>query len=577
MKQIYLTTLALFVAGLSFAQVMLVDQTNGIVPNGLVAQDFEAVFNGNDCRIADDFTVATGATWYIDSVKIYGFYNVSNPDSAGMNFTIYNDNSGNIGTQVYTQLFSNNLDADGDGAITAIWEVPLQLSAGTYWMAASARKDYSNDQGVWYWYLDSAGSGYEAKWENPGGSWNVCTSWTNITASSCVGVAYPDVVFRIYGCFGPTKPTINNLPEDTTFCEGPEISITATSNSSGVNFVWNTGDSTATISAGEAGTYVVTAYDPVTLCGATSSIYLDVIPSPSSTLENDTICEGQTRSFLSTCSSCNFNWSTGETTSIITVESEGWVSVTMTDTVTGCEGVDSAWLEIIELPAVEFLPSDPAHGCVGDTMFIGTVEDYHQYFWDNIGWTSLKTDPTVEVVANGTYYLTVTNELGCLTNDTLEVIFHTPPTPNVSIDYTNNWKTRLTADPGYQSYEWSNGDTDPIIIAHSTGAYTLTVTDEFGCEGVVSLYVITIPTGIEDDQEDGLKVYPNPTAEMLNIEAPNTGVMRVTVYDQMGRLLIEEQVDGPSAQLSLSELSSSQYLLVIERGDQQWRRLIVKQ
>ena len=55
----------------------------------LVAQDFENLFNGNDCRIADDFDVPSGDTWYIDSIKIYGFYNVTSPDSAGMNITIY--------------------------------------------------------------------------------------------------------------------------------------------------------------------------------------------------------------------------------------------------------------------------------------------------------------------------------------------------------------------------------------------------------------------------------------------------------------------------------------------------------
>ena len=66
---------------------------------------------------------------------------MTNPDSAGMNITIYENNNGAIGSSVYTNVFQVNLDQDGDGAITAVWNTPLQLSAGSYWLAASARKE----------------------------------------------------------------------------------------------------------------------------------------------------------------------------------------------------------------------------------------------------------------------------------------------------------------------------------------------------------------------------------------------------------------------------------------------------
>ena len=565
MKHRYLLLcISLLVVGLLQAQVQLFDQTQNAETNGLVAQDFETLFNGNDCRIADDFDVPTGDTWYIDSLKIYGFYNVSNPDSAGMNITIYENNNGAIGSSVYTNVFQVNLDQDGDGAIMAVWNTPLQLTAGSYWLAASARKNYISDQGVWYWYLESSGYGEEAKWENPGGSWNAgCTSWTDITDNNCVNVQYPDVVFRIYGCYGPNKPTINPLPEDTTFCEGEQTTLTASSNTTGVNYAWNTGDSTATVIANQNGVYSVTAYNPTTQCGAVAKTRINVIPAPISTVSDDTICEGQSRSYAGICSTCLFAWSDGSTSSIINKTTTGQVMVTMTDTATGCVNVDTGWLEVVPIPEIDFYPGNPANGCEGDTMEFGTSTNFTTYIWDSPGWTSISDTNAFSVTENGTYYLTVTNSIGCLSSDTLEVIFHPPPVPMVTQSYTNSWKTKLTADSGYQSYLWSNGDDEPEIRTWKSGVFSLTVTDEFGCEGSVSLFVISIPQGVAELDENTFTVYPNPATNILNIEftKASAGQVQLELMDATGKLIFREKPDDLRTTMDISKLPRGTYLL----------------
>src|SRR5690606_17627648 len=142
----------------------------------------------------------------------------------------YENNSGTIGTQVFSELFQMELDPEDDGSIIARWATPVQITAGSYWLAASARKNYLSDLGIWYWYLENSNVGAEAKWENPLGTWGTCTSWSPIVTGGCfTGVTSSGVAFQIFGCLGPVKPTINNLPGDTTFCEGESTSITATS------------------------------------------------------------------------------------------------------------------------------------------------------------------------------------------------------------------------------------------------------------------------------------------------------------------------------------------------------------
>lgn len=565
MKLLYLLlSISLLFIGSIKAQVQLFDQTQNATTAGLVAQDFENLYNGNDCRIADDFDVPSGETWYIDSVTIYGFYNVTNPDSAGMNITIYENNNGAIGSSVYANVFQVNLDQDGDGAITAFWNTPLQLSAGSYWLAASARKNYLSDQGVWYWYLDNGGYGEEAMWENPGGSWSAgCTSWTDITDNSCVNVQYPDVVFDIYGCYGPNKPTINPLPPDTTFCEGEQTTLTATSNSSGVSFAWNTGDSTATVVANQNGIYSVTAYDPTTLCGAVARTQINVIPGPTSTVTDDTICEGQTRSYAVTCSFCLFAWSDGSTNSIINKTTAGPVTVTMTDTVTGCVKSDTGWLEVVPAPEIDFYPGNPAYACEDDTMEFGTETNFKTYAWNSIGWTSISDTNAFSATDNGTYYLTVTNSIGCWSSDTLEVVFRSPPVPNVTQSYTNSWKTKLTAESGYQSYSWSNGDDDSEIRTWKSGIFSLTVTDEYGCEGDVSLFVISIAQGLDELDESMFSAYPNPATNVLNVEFANALSVnaRLALIDASGRFIFKETPNKPISIIDISKLPRGCYIL----------------
>lgn len=568
MKQHYLFLFLITISLSVNAQFAIVNQTSGQTTNGVLAVDH--LFTSLDCRLADDFTVPAGETWYIDSVSLLGFYDNSTGtiDSVGMNITIYEDNNGAIGAQVFAEVISEDLDPGLDGTITASWSTPIQLSAGTYWLAASAR-NFVFSQTPWYWYLDSVGFENKAQWENPFGGYNAgCTAWTDIDEPTCLDQDYDAIMFQVYGCLGSTKPTINELPEDTTFCFGPTFTLNASSNSAGVDFVWNTGDSTASITVSEAGTYVVTAYDPVTLCGATSNIFLDILPEPVSNVENDTICASQSRTFISACNTCTFLWNDGSTSNNITVNEEGWVSVTMTDNSTGCVGVDSGWLEIVPLPPVQFTPDNPAHGCEGDTFELGTQETYNSYFWNRLGWPSLRLDSSIMVHQKGPYFITVTNSLGCIITDTAEVFFHPIPTPTITTEFEPVDRTRVTAEGGFQTYKWSNGQTDDVIIVSKPGVYSLTVTDEFGCVGVSNLFVTVPPAGINESLPEQVKVYPNPTQDIIQVQGSQDLANSIKLFDASGALVLDQRITFNVESISLGSLPEGQYIISLFKNEE---------
>jgi hypothetical protein len=67
-----------------------------------------------------------------------------------------------------------------------------------------------------------------------------------------------------------------------------------------------------------------------------------------------------------------------------------------------------------------------------------------------------------------------------------------------------------------------------------------------GCHGKDSLHVFVFPcTGMENNSENGLRIYPNPTNGIFTIETDNIDdEMTIQVYDRTGRLMLEEKKSG---------------------------------
>src|SRR5262245_26097249 len=98
------------------AQVLLFDQTSN--PNGGTAcQDFETANDIYDCKIAEDFTIPTGPSWYIDSIKLFGTYSATAVLNSGLLLDIYTNNSGQPGTLITAVNIPSNADPDNDGSL----------------------------------------------------------------------------------------------------------------------------------------------------------------------------------------------------------------------------------------------------------------------------------------------------------------------------------------------------------------------------------------------------------------------------------------------------------------------------
>ncbi len=125
------------------------------------------------------------------------------------------------------------------------------------------------------------------------------------------------------------KSTILNLGSDIQLCEGATFDIRAQSGFT--SYLWNTGETTSTISVKDSGNYYVIASEDCTIQIDTIKVNFEEILDLKVDLGNDTtICKNGVNSTItlkSTSSLPNYLWNTGETTAELIVNKKGWYTL----------------------------------------------------------------------------------------------------------------------------------------------------------------------------------------------------------------------------------------------------------
>ena len=205
-----------------------------------------------------------------------------------------------------------------------------------------------------------------------------------------------------------------------------------------------------------------------------------------------------------------YAWSNGATTSSLSNVPAGTYIVTITQTSTGCSVVDTAVLNPINLPVVNFLLPTNAL-CFGQngqiTANISGGTPPYTYMWSNGS-----TNDTLFAPA-GSYSLGITDAAGCQANSQLATIGGPQTALTASANSTNpacgqtNGSITLTVTGGTAPYSilWNNGSTGTNLSNLAAGSYVATITDANGCTFSTTVALVN----------------PNsPTASTQTISAP---------------------------------------------------------
>lgn len=182
--------------------------------------------------------------------------------------------------------------------------------------------------------------------------------------------------------------------------------------------------------------------------------------------------------------------------------------------------------------------------------------------------------PVATPDSSTTYTVTVQSSDGCLNTDDVTVTVN--DNPDVSIqqpigDTTVDNSVMVEAPAGFDSYNWSNGETSQTISVSSSGIYSVTATDNNGCTGADTVQVTV--TGIAENANDfdqSLTIQPNPNSGFFTITfgAESNIEGQLKVFNLHGQVLKNHEVTLESGKkqmnMDLGEQSSGLYYVQLK-------------
>jgi gliding motility-associated-like protein len=373
--------------------------------------------------------------------------------------------------------------------------------------------------------------------------------WTGGSTSQTLNVStsgtYVVTVTNANGCTNTASVTIvvNPLPVpqitgSNAICDGNTTTLSA---GNYVTYQWSTGSTSATITTGTAGTYVVTVTDANGCVGESSAFNVIVNPLPTAVISQDaTICAGQSATanitftgtgpytFTYTNGLQNFTGNaSGNSTSLTLSPAITTTYTLLSVSDANCSGTVSGAATITVNP----LPTPVVSGnnmiCDGaSTTF--TTGNFVTYQWSNGA-----TTQQISIQTAGNYVVTVTDQNGCTATASLELIVNPTPVPA----FTND--SSLTCDKpfinfyNYSAYPpgsvfvWDFGDgsqsnqVSPSHVYNEPGTYpvSLTITTSNGCTGSIQQDVVVefLPFPVADFYTDKNEVsITNSTIRMID-------------------------------------------------------------
>ncbi|MDZ7845321.1 MAG: gliding motility-associated C-terminal domain-containing protein [Owenweeksia sp.] len=337
------------------------------------------------------------------------------------------------------------------------------------------------------------------------------------------------------------QPINLNLGPDTTFCQ-PGVHFINVTRYNADSIYWSTGSRNAGLPINKSGTYWVNLYNACGMYSDTINVSVDLLPKRK--LSNRAFCLGAIDTLdVSQSIVQSYQWNTGATTSSIQVSQTGWYKVEMTN---NCGTVrDSAYVRV-DNPIPQFSLGADTIFCQGSLLLNPALKEFANYQWqdgsanttftvyqsgqyyltasntcntrsDTINvlitgppvlvlgdevrlcngtlltlnaqnpgssylWSTGDTTQQFTTDSSGTYWVTITNDCGQLT-DTVDVFVDFPMMDlNLGADTIICRGQALTLQTQYPSAKtlWNTGATSTSITVNKTGQYWVEVSNTCG-------------------------------------------------------------------------------------------------
>ena len=261
-----------------------------------------------------------------------------------------------------------------------------------------------------------------------------------------------------------------NLGGGITTCDSQYV---FDAGNAGSTYLWSNGSMAQTLTATFNGDYWVSVINPAGCSNAdTVSLVLNSVVTPQLGADS-TFCD--VAPLDAGYPGATYQWSTGATTQAIQPTSTGPYSVTVTDQ-NGCIGADTILATVVQ--AIQPDLGADLSLCDGQMQQLDPVNSGVSYNW-NTGDSTV----TINITQTGLYWVDLTDVNGCISRDSIDVIYH--PNPVVDLGPDSTYCDSLAFDLTQSDVDvfWSTGATTPTETITATGIYSVELTNSItGCQ-----------------------------------------------------------------------------------------------
>ncbi len=293
---------------------------------------------------------------------------------------------------------------------------------------------------------------------------------------------YDVLVVDQNGCRGGASVTLRSVPSpvvevrgDSVACEGTVTQLFATRGFD--SYLWSTGDRADSILVMAQREYTVQVIDS-NGCVGYGRADLRLLENPEVEIEGpDRFCAGSFTSIFVDRKYSRYEWSTGETDSLIQVSTPGIYSVTVA-TIDGCTRTDSLQVDT-DVPVPPLLQPGNYRFCQGDSVRLEAGNGFISYTWSDGS-----SKPFLTVKQAGDYQLTVLDTNFCISSVAFRVDSIRVFAPSIfgAGEFCEGQQIPLIVTGNrYLNYQWSTGDTTDLVYIRRGGEYRVSVTDINGC------------------------------------------------------------------------------------------------
>jgi hypothetical protein len=391
------------------------------------------------------------------------------------------------------------------------------------------------------------------------------------TSSGCSGTA------TVFITVNP-QPVVVATANDSSLCEGQAVVLTG----SGADaYTWS-GGVTDGISFTPSSTNSYTVTGTAAGCSAAASVTVTVSPAVAANAGmNDSICYGGSAVLQASPSGSaySYSWSSAATLNdpaISNPSANPAATTTYTVTVTdmnGCSGNDSVILWVDPALTLSSLSANASCNAVCDgSVTVSPSGGTSSYLYS---WSNGDTTASSPGLCAGSYTVQVTDTFGCSATQSFSI----SESPAVDVSVTQNMDT-LIANASAASYQWIDCDQSGLAIAGATtqsfvapasGNYAVVVTQGASCSDTSMCYNVLI-TGIREDIQTGINVYPNPSTGIIHFKTGNE-TATVEIYNAIGQMILSKEITGNEQWINAEDQANGWYMIRLTLKD----RVVLRQ